>query len=105
MHLAYWLTRQEKWLCQHDVSHIAISGAGPHELHTLDMGRGLGLGGGARSVSPFAVLGLDEEASLTEVKKKFHDLAKEHPPDKRGGSSASKRNFQRLGEAFARLDT
>jgi len=69
------------------------------------MGRGLGLGSGAGSVSPFAVLDLDEEASLTEVKKKFHELAKEHHPDKRGGSTASKRNFQRLGEALACLDT
>jgi len=59
----------------------------------------------AGSVSPFAVLGLEDDASLDEIKKAFRELSKEHHPDKNGNSAASKRNFQRLGEAFGCLDT
>lgn len=44
----------------------------------------------------YNLLGISHRATLDEIKKAYHDLAKLHHPDKNGGSQQATKKFQRV---------
>ena len=48
----------------------------------------------------YTILGIDKQASKTEIKKAFHKLAHKHHPDKKGGDEAK---FKEINEAYSIL--
>lgn len=48
----------------------------------------------------YKVLGIDENASQDEIKKKYRDLAKKYHPDLNKGDEASQDKFKEINEAY-----
>jgi curved DNA-binding protein len=51
----------------------------------------------------YKVLGIQPDASHDEVRKAYRRLAKEHHPDRQGGSKAAEERFKEIAEAYAVL--
>jgi len=51
----------------------------------------------------YATLGLDQSASYLEIKAAYRSLAKEHHPDKHGGSKQKEQLFKGINEAYSVL--
>ena len=51
----------------------------------------------------YAILGIPETATQLEVKAAYRSLAKQHHPDKHGGSAEKERLFKEINEAYSVL--
>jgi DnaJ-class molecular chaperone len=49
---------------------------------------------------PYEVLGVSKNASDTEIKKAFRNLAKKHHPDTHSGDSTAQKRFQEISAAY-----
>lgn len=49
---------------------------------------------------PFIVLGVTRETSISDIKRAYRRLAREHHPDANGGDLAAQEQFQRINAAF-----
>jgi DnaJ-class molecular chaperone len=56
-------------------------------------------------MDPYEVLGLDQTASQEEIKRRFRRLSMRHHPDRNNNSTASNAAFQRITEAYSKIDT
>lgn len=48
----------------------------------------------------YKILGVPKDASLDDIKKAFHSLAKKYHPDTNRGNTAAKRMFQEIRDAY-----
>lgn len=48
----------------------------------------------------YETLGINRDASASEIKKAFRKLAQSHHPDKSGGDKAAEENFKEINEAY-----
>ncbi len=51
----------------------------------------------------YKVLGVSEDASNEDIRKAYRRLAKEHHPDRHGGSKAAEERFKEISEAYSVL--
>ena len=51
----------------------------------------------------YKILGVAQNASSKDIKKRYRDLAKEHHPDTNQGSKKSEENFKIISEAYSTL--
>ena len=51
----------------------------------------------------YKILGINENASLDEIKKAYRKLAKEYHPDTKGGDKTAESRFKDISEAYAIL--
>ncbi len=51
----------------------------------------------------YKVLGVEPDASQDEIRKAYRRLAKEHHPDRQGGSKAAEERFKEIAEAYGVL--
>lgn len=51
----------------------------------------------------YEVLGVQEDASLEDIKKAYRRLAKEYHPDSRGGDKAAEEQFKKISAAYSIL--
>ena len=51
----------------------------------------------------YKLLGVDEKASQTAIKKAYRELAKKYHPDKHGGDAKIEAKFKEISEAYSVL--
>jgi len=54
---------------------------------------------------PYSILGVERTATDADIKAAFRKLAKEHHPDKNGGSDEAKARFQEINTAYESIKT
>jgi curved DNA-binding protein CbpA len=57
----------------------------------------------ATSGDPYSVLGINSDATDTELRLAYRHLVQVHHPDHNGGSPASARRFEEVQEAYAQI--
>ena len=57
----------------------------------------------ARATDYYKILGVDKQASLEEIKKKYKQLALKYHPDRNKGSKEAEEKFKSINEAYAVL--
>ena len=55
-------------------------------------------------MNAYDVLGVDENASDKEIKKKYRSLAQQYHPDKNPDDAAAEKKFKEIGEAYSLLN-
>lgn len=51
----------------------------------------------------YKILGVDEKATLAEIKKAYRKLAKQYHPDKQGGNKQAEERFKEISDAYSIL--